>query len=249
MKKNKFKIIVSFMVLAIGVFGVMLFQKNNTSTTVERDVASYEFCDQFSKVRDYCKLKLVDIRPTQFAVGKISVEYKAKKLNKMSGDDLKKYLQTHPAPVVIGPGNQLYIVDHHHLATALMISKQEKKHIYANIIDDLRHMPPMKFWKLMYDKKLVYLFDENGRGPLNPALLPLTIAELKDDPFRSLAWAVREEEGFDKVDVPFAEFAWADFFRKKMGRDYVSKHFDDALKAAMKLARSNEASNLPGFKR
>jgi len=50
--------------------------------------------------------------------------------------------------------------------------------------------------------------------------LPERVAELEDDPYRSIAWYVRnrsDEEGgpgFYKVNVEFFEFLWADYLRK-----------------------------------
>jgi hypothetical protein len=32
---------------------------------------------------------------------------------------LEKFLQGHPVPVVLGPGQKRYLIDHHHLCSAL----------------------------------------------------------------------------------------------------------------------------------
>ena len=40
----------------------------------------------------------------------------------------------------------------------------------------------------------------------------MTVAELIDDPFRSLAGELRRAGGFAKDTTPFSEFLWADFY-------------------------------------
>ncbi|MBC7397721.1 MAG: hypothetical protein H7333_09790, partial [Bdellovibrionales bacterium] len=66
--------------------------------------------------------------------------------------------------------------------------------------------------------------------------------------YRSLAWIVRKEGGFEKSDVTFAEFRWAGFFRKKR---LLHKHgkdgLHDAVMRAFVLARSRSAKSLPGY--
>jgi hypothetical protein len=42
------------------------------------------------------------------------------------------------------------------------------------------------------------------------------IADLIDDPYRSLAGFVRKRGGFVKTEKPYVEFAWADFFRTRV---------------------------------
>jgi len=39
---------------------------------------------------------------------------------------------------------------------------------------------------------------------------------MKFDPYRSLAWIMREHHGYLKSNAPFSEFRWADFFRKRV---------------------------------
>jgi hypothetical protein len=77
--------------------------------------------------------------------------------------------------------------------------------------------------------------------------LPKTMAELIDDPFRSLAGELRRAGGFAKDTTPFSEFLWADFLRRRVKRKTVESHFEAALEQALELAKNEEASYLPGW--
>ena len=45
--------------------------------------------------------------------------------------------------------------------------------------------------------------------------LPRRLQDLPDDPYRTLAWLVRKNEGFCKSSQEFAEFTWADWMRNQ----------------------------------
>jgi hypothetical protein len=53
------------------------------------------------------------------------------------------------------------------------------------------------------------LDNHRGRGPLDVEQLPQKVTGLTDDPYRSLAWAVRKRGGFQKTTASFSEFQWA----------------------------------------
>ena len=60
-----------------------------------------------------------DLRPTQMTVGIREVEEKRKRWraeSKMKGEE---FLGKHMIPVVLGPKDRHYVIDHHHLARAL----------------------------------------------------------------------------------------------------------------------------------
>ena len=76
-------------------------------------------CAAPSKTNDLCSCKVLELHPTQFAVGMIEVQSKETELASKAGPNLSAYQQKHPEPVVKGPGNALFITDHHHLALAM----------------------------------------------------------------------------------------------------------------------------------
>ncbi|WP_309646504.1 ParB-like protein [Phenylobacterium sp.] len=69
---------------------------------------------------------------------------------------------------------------------------------------------------------------------------------LRDDPFRSLASALRRAGGFGKKAAPFSEFAWADFLRSRIQIEVVIADFAGALEQALILAGTPAAAGLPG---
>jgi len=44
------------------------------------------------------------------------------------------------------------------------------------------------------------------------------MADLADDPYRSVAGELRRQGGFAKDTTPFSEFLWADFLRRRIDR-------------------------------
>ena len=77
--------------------------------------------------------------------------------------------------------------------------------------------------------------------------IPRSVAELKDDPYRSLAGELRRIGGFAKDTTPFSEFLWADFLREPIGKASVKNQYKSAIKKAYKLAKSSKANYLPGW--
>lgn len=100
----------------------------------------------------------------------------------------------------------------------------------------------------MEQRHWVYLFDEEGRGPKTPADLPKKIAELRDDPYRGLAWAVRKQNGFAKTDDPFAEFRWANYLRQRVKIGERPGDFERAVELALPFCRLKDAKDLPGYR-
>ena len=79
------------------------------------------------------------------------------------------------------------------------------------------------------------------------ANLPKALGELADDPYRSLAGEVRHAGGFPKDATPFAEFLWADFFRRRIKLAQLQRDPDVALQTALTLCHSPLAAHLPGW--
>ena len=77
--------------------------------------------------------------------------------------------------------------------------------------------------------------------------IPKTVTAMVDDPFRSLAGALRRAGGFAKETTPFSEFLWADFLRRRIKRKAVEADFGHAIEKALQLARTQDANYLPGW--
>lgn len=191
------------------------------------------------------KLPILELRPTQFAVGVREVFHKAEKLAAMKPKDLDAYLQSMAVPVILAPRNRHYLIDHHHLARAAW--EVGVKEIYVEAKGDFSTFEFDALWRVMKDANWVYLVDQFGKGPHDPIDLPETIRGLGDDPYRSISWRVRDRGGYLKNPAPFSEFRWAEFFRKNLKIHPSFDEFDAAVDEAVALARSPEAAALPGY--
>jgi hypothetical protein len=185
-----------------------------------------------------------DLRPTQMTVGMREVKGKRKELRRRGVNRIRKFLGGHMIPVVIGRNKAHYVIDHHHLALAL--HGEGLRDVLVTIVADLSALPADEFWVVLDHRAWVHPYDVDGRRR-DFSRIPKTIAGLKDDPFRSLAGALRRAGGFAKDTTPFSEFLWADFFRRRMKRKLVVDDFDTAMKQAMKLAKDQDARYLPGW--
>ena len=188
---------------------------------------------------------VLELRPCQFVLGMREVQAKVKRIKAMTPKQRKKYVSEHCVPVVKANG-QLYLIDHHHFVRACWETGIKKVHVH--IISDKGKIDKKAFWKFMQHNHWVHLIDQFGHGPNDPRLLPIDIRGMSDDPYRGLAWAVREAGGFEKIDVPFSEFHWANFLRSRIDLDEIKESFDSALKTAVYTCKSKAASKLPGFK-
>ncbi len=197
-------------------------------------------CGIDSKKSDLCVANIDQLKPTQPAVGWLEV-HKKKEFFSQFMDKKRKSLFfeiRNPIPTVIGPKGTLYIIDKHHQARAFY--DLGVKTVFCFIEENFSKLNPEAFWNQMKSHHWVY--SGYSKKPL-----PTSIAALEDDPYRSLAGAVRDRGGFRKTDVPFTEFEWACFFRSKIEIGKSKADFEKALEKALKLARTEEAKDLPGF--
>lgn len=190
---------------------------------------------------------LARMRPTQITAGLWEVELKRCLLRRYAEEDpamLKKFLAKHPVRVVLGPNNTVYVVDRHHLGLAML--RENFQTAAVQIYGDLSTCSEADFWRTMEKKKFIHLNDENG-NPQPLTALPKDLASMKDDPYRSLAAAVRNRGGYKKVKIPYAEFQWADYFRTIIPAALIAKGVDGCIETALAAACSDAAKGLPGY--
>lgn len=185
------------------------------------------------------------LRPTQLTIGFIEVEEKRKHLAAFAPKDQQVFLEAHPMPAVIGPGQKIYIIDHHHLARAALEAGVAQA--YCEIEADLASHDPEAFWEAMNKKQWVHPLDQHGVRH-RYASIPARLDQLIDDIYRSLAGFVRDAGGYEKTPTAFAEFIWADFFRRNIAVEDLTADFHRAVREATLLARSSLATRIPGFK-
>jgi hypothetical protein len=184
------------------------------------------------------------LRPTQITVGMREVAAKRARWREESKSKKPVFLGKHMIPVVLGPKDRHFIIDHHHLALAL--HEEGVKEVLCTVVAKLDRLEPDSFWFVLDNHNWMHPFDDHGRRR-DYGDIPKSVAGLVDDPFRSLAGQLRRAGGFAKDTTPFSEFLWADFLRRRIKRKAVEDSFDRALAKALQLAKSLEAGYLPGW--
>jgi hypothetical protein len=176
--------------------------------------------------------------------GEREVEDKRRKWSKLDKKKRRKDMQECLFPAVLGPKRRFFILDHHHLALALL--RESVDQVQVGVVRDLSMLEPAQFWIYLDHLSYVHPYDENGERR-SLADIPNSFAGMRDDPYRSLAGAVRRAGGFAKSDAPFLEFLWSNHFRRHVARSKLTRHFRKAVRESVKLALSAQSSYLPGF--
>jgi hypothetical protein len=188
--------------------------------------------------------RLETLRPTQMSVGMAEVALKQQQWRALDSGEREHLLDSHAFPAVFGPKNRPYITDHHHLGLALL--REGVANVRLTIQADFSKLLKDEFWMAMEFRQWVHPFDAHGRKrPI--ADLPHSLLALRDDPFRSLAAAVRMYGGMAKEQTPFAEFLWAGFFRHRISGQQLRNDPDRALGKALAIAHDKSAMHLPGW--
>jgi hypothetical protein len=190
------------------------------------------------------RARLLRLRPTQLSVGYAEVQLKAAQWAQLAKKQRKIELEHHVFPAVLGPGQDYFIIDHHHLGIALL--EQGIKEVLVTVLDDLSWLEPAVFWRTLEFRSWSHPYDRQGRRR-DYRDMPRRLTELEDDPYRSLAGLVRGAGGFAKDQAPFVEFLWADFFRSRVPAQLIKKEPRRAARIGTRLARSAEARYLPGW--
>jgi hypothetical protein len=185
-----------------------------------------------------------DLRPTQMTVGMREVDEKRARWRAQQGEKKAEFLGTHLIPVVLGPQQRHYVIDHHHLARALY--EEGVAHVASTVVANLSKLERDAFWVYLDNRSWSHLYDAKGKLRSHKDL-PKHIKDLENDPFRSLAGALRRAGGYAKDTTPFSEFLWADFLRRRIKPKLAETEAETALEEALTLAKSQDAGYLPGW--
>ncbi|NOT85076.1 MAG: chromosome partitioning protein ParB [Methylococcaceae bacterium] len=197
-----------------------------------------------TKKQHLVKVELIALRPTQMTVGFTEVQAKKATWEHLKHQEKKDFLDDHWFPGVLGPKEHYYIIDHHHLGMALL--EEGVEHTHLILLKDFSQLDSDEFWTVMEHHQWLHLYDAQGKR-CDISALPKKIDQLSNDPYRSLASTVRHGGGFVKDTTPFAEFLWADFFRRRIKLAMLAKQPEVALQTALTLAHSPSAAHLPGW--
>jgi hypothetical protein len=203
------------------------------------------WCEQATPFASLRNVAVAELRPTQVTVGLREVIAKRRRYRATIEAGGLVLLQRHGVPIVIGPESQPYALDRHHGLCALLAEGVSE--VPVNPLEDLSSLPEEAFWSTLDARGWCHPYDADGHR-LDYARIPTSMADLSDDPYRSLASALRRIGGFDKVRAPFSEFAWADFLRRRLDRKLLEQDFNEALRIAAQIAHGNGPRRLPGWR-
>ena len=187
---------------------------------------------------------IADLRPTQITVGMREVMAKRKHWRETPSKKGEKFLGRHMIPVILGPKQRHYVIDHHHLARALHDEgvKEVAGDRHCQLGQARRRRVLDRHGQSLVDASLrcqgrapalqrhSQIGDRSGRRPVPLARRRIAAAG-----------------GFAKDTAPFSEFLWADFLRRRIKRKLVESNFEHAVEKAMQLAKSEDAGYLPGW--
>jgi hypothetical protein len=257
------------------------FDSSKFDGSNEADFCKYKIANgKPLKVGDVCMAHPEDLSPTQVAFGEVAAACKRMKLEEKAAkkdNGLRNYLQSHAAPAVLGPEGGIYIVDHHHLAHALLQAflpyddPRQHRALFVCVTKDLGNATTNGFWDAMQREQLTWLHDERGQQ-ITAKDLPTSLKYLRDDPYRTLAELSRESFGFVKCGdasvnklfpqcsggvaaKPFIEFRWANQYRSKFtNKDIYTesdqeqmRFFTSQFKDILKYSLSAENKDLEGW--
>ena len=194
--------------------------------------------------RHLIEVRIKSLRPTQMTVGMAEVHQKSAHWRSLDAKDRSTFLAQHWFPAVRGPKGHYYIIDHHHLGLALIRDKVQDTRLV--LMQDFSALDQDEFWVVMDHHQWVHPYDQSGHR-CDFTAVPKKLDEMTDDPYRSLAGAAKNLGAFPKEQEPFAEFLWADFFRRRIARHLLKKDPEGALLRAIELAHHKESAHLPGW--
>ncbi|MFP3669978.1 ParB-like protein, partial [Priestia sp. SIMBA_032] len=146
--------------------------------------------------------------------------------------------------VVLGPGGAPFVIDHHHVATALW--RADVKRVPVVLVSDLSSLSTAGFWLTMENNRWTYPYDALGQRVTFTDMRE-HVWELDDDEFRSLSASVRHAGGYVNTSGPLEEFRWSHFLRRNLPLPESDAEFDALVSQAVKLAKSKLALGLPGY--
>jgi hypothetical protein len=190
------------------------------------------------------------LHPSQAVVGYAAVKRKYDKDYSTAASAQRK-MDGSVLPVVLGPQGVPYLVDAHHTVSALEAGHYPQVSVKLQILCDWSDDTPAAFEKRM--KKENFMIGEG---------IPAHMADLRDDPWRSLAALVRKVNndqlcprdnrkclrGYlracqpDGSLTPFFEFRWAHFLRDayQTGCEDPRKSYWDEPSDCVRFARTYE---------
>lgn len=194
------------------------------------------------------EVAIARLQPTQLCVGLAEVRRRQRDFIAESRDQRRRYLGTRPVPLVRDAAGSLWMVDRHHRLRAL-IELDPNATAFGYVVLELPSRERTEALAALAQRGWLYLHDGRGLGPLPATALPTSLQGLLDDPYRSLVWKLKQEGVIAPAPlIPFHEFRWGAWLRRRPLPPFSSDRLEPALPAARALARSAAAAQLAGWK-
>ncbi len=181
-------------------------------------------------------------------VGLAEILSRKKDFSQQKGIKRIDYLHSKPVPLVRNANGEMWILDRHHRLRALLELDENAK-AYGYVIAEIQSAKRLDILSFLKGQGWLFLYNRRGIGPIEPDLLPISLLEMEDDPYRSLVWKLKKE-GFvmPAQQIPYHEFRWAAWLRRRPLPPFNSRNLSPALPAARNLVISKAASKLYGWK-
>jgi hypothetical protein len=196
----------------------------------------------------FLEVAIASLQPTQLCVGLAEVRSRQRDFGGETGPQRRAYLGSKPVPLVRSRAGDLWMVDRHHRLRAL-IELDPGATAYGYIALEVDSDDRATVLEALRQRGWLYLYDGRGLGPLPASALPHNLTGLQDDPYRSLVWKLKKEGVIEPEPlIPFHEFRWGAWLRRRPLPPFSSDRLEPAMPAARALARSTAASHLAGWR-
>jgi hypothetical protein len=194
------------------------------------------------------RVPIAILQPTQMCVGLAEVRSRLADFGEESVKQRQRYLCSKPVPLVRSSGGGHWMVDRHHRLRAL-VELDPDAEAFGYVVLDLEQDDRRAVLHELAQRGWLYLYDGRGLGPQPPTALPSRLLDLQDDPYRSLVWKLKKEGLIEPEPlIPFHEFRWGAWLRRRPLPPFSSARLEPALPVARALVRSQAASHLAGWK-
>ena len=210
--------------------------------------SGYQPIPEVSRSTELFEVSVTALQPTQWCVGLAEVWSRQQDFARETREARLSELKRKPVPLVRNAGGHLWMVDRHHRLRALLELDRQST-TWGYVIAELDVDDHAAVLEVLDQRGWLYLFDGRGNGPRPPLELPQSLLDLDDDPYRSLVWKLKQE-GLIKPQrqIPYHEFRWGNWLRRRPLPPFSSRHLTPALIPARRLVCSQAASKLPGWK-
>ena len=190
-------------------------------------------------------IPVLSLRPTQMTVGMREVKEKRKRWRERK---MKKkqaeLLGRHMIPVVLGPDQHYYVVDHHHLA--LSLHDEGVKDILVTVIGDLTMVERDAFWNVMDNKRWAIPTMPRASAAISGSFRR-SVTELKDDPSAASPVNCAAPAASPRTPRRSANSCGLISCAGRCRARAWKTDFAKAMEKALTLAKSEDAIYLPGW--